>query len=231
MGPRHCADLIPFPQPSLDVSPRGRALFFCTLHKPDTSSSICSQVMTLLPFSMPETTQRAIPHSTPTTYPRLSSSRYLFSSCHRYGLALIYSQPLASALFPISESLLKNICPAKSTHPLWHFSHSLLYHSRHIQKVLKKQEGEAENHRCLLINLETHKTHMRTNGLQTSCAYSPCPEILVIIQGPAPVGSLPHTFHPKVSAGHFWSTLITLLTCCSSSTTQRYVCLPPILRF
>lgn len=72
------------------------------------------------------------------------------------------------------------------------------------KKKKKRQEGEAENHRYLLINLETHKTQLRINGLQqTSHVYSPYPEILVIIQEPAPLESLPHTSHPKFLLGTF----------------------------
>lgn len=220
-----------------------RVLHFTTLLEEEPFSSVlstnlwhlclylCSQVTGwacfLFQWQKPLKEKFHIPHLPPLCVCPLHSTFSLVTQ-HRYVLTLIYSQPVTSALFPISYSLLKKTRPVKSSHPLRHFSHSLPYRSQHVKEVFfkkKKKEVEAENHRYLLINLETHKTQLRINALQqTSHVYSPYPEILVIIQGPAPLESLPHTSHPKVSAGHFQSTLATLLTtCCSSSTTERHV--------
>lgn len=127
------------PGPSLYCSPRRGTLFFCTLHKPLTPlplSLLSSDGMGLLPFSMTETTEIKIPHSTPTTSLRCPlHSTFSLVTQHRYVLALIYSQPVTSALFPISYSLLKKTRPVKSSHPLRHFSHSLPYCSQHVKEV------------------------------------------------------------------------------------------------
>lgn len=76
------------PGPSLYYSPRRGTLFFCTLHKPRTPlllPLLSSDGVGLLPFSMTQTTEIKIPHSTPTTSlrcPRHSTfSRYPAQVC------------------------------------------------------------------------------------------------------------------------------------------------------
>lgn len=69
----------------------------------------------------------------------------------------------------IFHSFLKNTAPANSTHPLWHCPFLFLYYIMpNVENTfLKKQKGEAEKRKYLLINLEIHKTSVECRNQWT----------------------------------------------------------------
>lgn len=118
---------------------------------------LCSQVMTLLLFSM-----------IVKNHWRRNSTFLIYHLLHLYSSILISSfitqiclcsylkPPLTSALSPTSYGLLKNTAPANSIYPLClssilpvNFSFSTVLFL--TNKANKKQKGETETHRYLLM--------------------------------------------------------------------------------
>lgn len=173
---------------------------------------------------------------------RRNSTFHIYHLLHLYSSILISSlitqiclcsylkPPLTSALSPVSYGLLKNNDPANSTYPLClssilsvHFSFSTVLLPTY--KGNKEQKGEAEKHRYLLMNTEIHKTQHGKQWTPNNTRHMialPHLEILVSVQGLSPLES---SFSLKVPTEQYQSILITLLTCCSSST-KIHVCCP-----
>lgn len=86
------------------------------------------------------------------------------STFHIYYLSVFApntkAKPSSKAKPSLLFSFLKNTAPANSTHPLWHCPFLFLYYIMpNVENTfLKKQKGEAEKRKYLLINLEIHKT-------------------------------------------------------------------------